>query len=250
MSRLPSAAQSLPARGYPPKRMNPLKTLRTSESHCNMCQHTGKSTNSSSQTMDLNDEYFLKDAIIRFPRDSAKDRGKKGAGGGGSVKLEEPYNEHATQTDSQPADLDAGGAHHLSSKLIDLTLGHDEKETIPLLAHETGMRDEGRRSRQPHRMGEVPKYLIQRKKDLAHAQTMVNEAPAGHYLLSEEERLEALQLAQARYDQLIGQLNGLSITSQTFRTRNKKIDIEKELQSLDNTLKIFSRNKVFVNLGE
>lgn len=250
MSRLPSAAQSLPPRGgYAPKRTNPLKSLRSSESVCNLCQHTAKSTNSSSQTMDQDDEYFLKDAIIRFPRQSAKDRV--------TVKMEEPFNEHATQTDSvQAIDLSAG---QLPSQMIDLTLGHrgggdliptnlSRMEELQKRKHQEAEQEEAK-NRQ-HRIGEVPKYLIQRKKELAHAQTNATEAPVGHYLLSEEDRLEALHLAKARYDHLIAQLNGLSITSQTFRTRNKKIEIEKELQSLDNTLKIFSRNKVFVNLGE
>lgn len=100
-----------------------------------------------------------------------------------------------------------------------------------------------------HKPGEIPKYLIQRKKDLAHVEGIV-DGPPGHYLLTDEERLEALHLAQGRYDNLVQQLNALSITSQTFRIRSKKIELERELQDLENTLKIFSRNKVYVNLGE
>lgn len=185
--------------------------------------------------MDLNDEYFLKDAIIRFPRLSAKEQV--------TLKLEEPLNEHGTQTDAvQAIDLDAA---QLSAQMIDLTL---DRRSVRIPTGEEEKRI--RKDQKPHRIGEIPKYLIQRKKELAHAQTMVNEAPTGHYLLTEEERLEALHLAKDRYDQLINQLNALSITSQTFRTRNKKIELEKELQSLDNTLKIFSRSKVFVNLTE
>lgn len=238
MSRLNSAAHSMPLRGPAPKRTMSTKPLRTSESICNLCQHTGKSTDSSCQTMDLNDEYFLKDAIIRFPRLSAKERV--------TMKLEEPLNEHGTQTDSvQAIDLDAA---QLSAQMIDLTL--DRRSVMMPTGTYVEEEKRIRKDQKPHRIGEIPKYLIQRKKELAHAQAMANEAPTGHYLLAEEERLEALHLAKDRYDQLINQLNALSITSQTFRTRNKKIEIEKELQSLDNTLKIFSRSKVFVNLTE
>lgn len=240
MSRLPSSKSLPPTRNYAPKRMNPVKGLRPSES-CNFCQHSAKSTGS--QTIDVNDEYFLKDAIIRFPRPTTREKAS-------SLKSTHPLNEHSTQTDSvHPIDLE--------TKMIDLTLRHNHREAVSpqedVDVDETLVgenRRVKRESTRQHRIGEVPKYLVQRKKELAHAQTMVNEAPVGHYLLTEEERLEALQLAQARYDQLIQQLNALSITSQTFRTRTKKIDIEKELQSLENTLKIFSRNKVFVNLGE
>lgn len=226
--------------------MNPMKTLRTSES-CNFChQHSAKSTDSSSQTIDVNDEYFLKDAIIRFPRPSARRRGHD--------EIEELINDHGTQTD---IDLEST---QLSNKLLDLTVSRPAHSamvphTHPIPEEElkrklTGNSNGNNKLEPKHRMGEVPKYLIQRKKDLAHAQSMANEAPLGHYLLTEEERQEALTLAQSRYDQLINQLNALSITSQTMRTRTIKIDIEKELQSLENTLKIFSRNRVFVNFGE
>lgn len=245
MSRLPSTKSLPPARAQPPKRMNPMKSLRTSES-CNFChQHSAKSTDSSSQTIDVNDEYFLKDAIIRFPRASARRRGHE--------EVDELINDHGTQTDIlQPIDLDSS---QLSNKMLDLTISRPAHSAI---LPETVAEDQETKRKMTstnklepkHRIGEVPKYLIQRKKDLAHAQSMANEAPAGHYLLTEEERQEALNLAQTRYDQLISQLNALSITSQTMRTRTIKIDIERELQSLENTLKIFSRNRVFVNFGE
>lgn len=232
MSRLPSAAQSLPARGYHPKRTS--AAVRASESICDLCHlHTAKSTDSASQTMDLDDEYFLKDAIIRFPRRTDRV----------SVKAGEPpshNNEHSTQTEIEPVITS-------TDRNTTLGMGIENGEGEEELEETSKNRVT---SKLGHRMGQVPKYLIQRKKELAHAQATVNEAPLGHYLLSEEERVEALQLAQGRYDHLIQQLNALSITSQTMRTRTRRIDIETELQSLDNTLKIFSRKRVFVNLGE
>lgn len=187
--------------------------------------------------MDLNDEYFLKDAIIRFPRQSPKERAQ--------VKLDEHLNEHSTQTEVFQGDnVDFTGTGN--GMVLPTPATISPKTTIPRDVDKKSEISSGK----THKIGEIPKYLIQRKKELAHAQTMVNEAPVGHYLLTEEERQEALNIAQARYDHLINQLNALSITSQTMKTKTKKIDIERELQSLDNTLKIFSRNKVFVNLGE
>lgn len=232
MTRLPS----IPSRNGAPKRLNPVKTIRTSES-CNFCQHSAKSTNSSSQTIDVTDEYFLKDAIIRFPRTYAKGEGQR--------EEESALNEHSTQTEPvQPIDMDV-----LSSNLIDLTLERPKTTTTVNLDPKT--KRLANKLEPQHRIGEVPKYLVQRKKDIAHAQAMSStDAPTGHYLLTEEERLEALHLAQTRYDYLIQELNAIPITSQTFRTRTKKIELEKELQALENTLKIFSRNKVFVNLEE
>lgn len=248
MTRLPSVQSSTASRSGPPKRLNPVKTLRTSES-CNFCQHSAKSTDSASQTIDVNDEYFLKDAIIRFPRTSAKDQMR------GACEMS-PTNEHSTQTDAvhpQPNELEG-----LNTNIAELTLSRPEIPATALTeqhpkttSHLDTNKKTGNKLEPHHKVGEVPKYLIQRKKDIAHAQAMIdNDTPIGHYLLTEEERLEAVHLAQSRYNFLIQQLNAIPITSQTFRTRTKKIEIEKELQGIENTLKIFSRNKVFVNLGE
>lgn len=42
----------------------------------------------------------------------------------------------------------------------------------------------------------------------------------------------------------------MPLTSQTLRTRNRQIEIEKELRQLDHTIQIFSRSKVYVKNEE
>lgn len=42
----------------------------------------------------------------------------------------------------------------------------------------------------------------------------------------------------------------MSLTSETLRIRNRKIEIEKVLRQLDHTIQIFSRSRVYVKNDE
>lgn len=94
--------------------------------------------------------------------------------------------------------------------------------------------------------------------------------PEAHVPLPESERLEALKLAQKRkshrnrasyrnlihkhflfilgFKVLVDDLNRLPMTSETLRVRNRKIEIEKELRTLETNIRVFSRTKVYVKL--
>lgn len=70
--------------------------------------------------------------------------------------------------------------------------------------------------------------------------------PPGHTVLSEEERLDTLNIAHKKQQDLIDELNRMPMASRTLRVRNRQIEIEKELNKLDDIVKIFSRLKVYV----
>lgn len=57
-------------------------------------------------------------------------------------------------------------------------------------------------------------------------------------------------LIQTGFDALIRELNKMPMTSETLRIRNRKIEIEKELTKLEDSIRIFSRTKVYVKLTE
>ncbi|XP_070499382.1 uncharacterized protein [Chironomus tepperi] len=76
------------------------------------------------------------------------------------------------------------------------------------------------------------------------------DCPEGHVPLSEDERQESLRIAKKRFKELVDDLNRLPMTCETLRVRNRKIEIEKELRSLEINLRVFSRSKVYVKLTE
>lgn len=52
------------------------------------------------------------------------------------------------------------------------------------------------------------------------------------------------------FKDLVDDLNRLPMTCETLRVRNRKIEIEKELRTLEINMRVFSRTKVYVKLNE
>lgn len=52
------------------------------------------------------------------------------------------------------------------------------------------------------------------------------------------------------FELLIRELNKLPMTSETLRVRQRKMDIEKELIKLEDSIRIFSRAKVYVKIED
>lgn len=113
------------------------------------------------------------------------------------------------------------------------------------------------------------KYKELKKQQQLKAAADDPECPDGHIPLTEDERLEALKLAKKRklkilniafqylltfasflvgFKDFVDELNRLPMTSETLRVRNRKIEIEKELRSLELNIRVFSRPKVYVKL--
>lgn len=101
-----------------------------------------------------------------------------------------------------------------------------------------------------YRMGKLPKYLVEMKEreaEKCRLDAIVDpNCPPGHTALSEEERLDTLSIAHKKQQDLIDELNRMPMSSRTLRVRNRQIEIEKELNKLDDIVKIFSRLKVYV----
>lgn len=57
-------------------------------------------------------------------------------------------------------------------------------------------------------------------------------------------------LLHTGYQQLIEELNKMSMTSQTMKLKNRKMEIDKELNKLEDNIRTFSRPKVYVKVDE
>ncbi|KAI8037302.1 uncharacterized protein LOC128255750 [Drosophila gunungcola] len=106
--------------------------------------------------------------------------------------------------------------------------------------HKLGSRDEVR----------LPRYLEKQKREKAVAKQIADaqepDCPRGHVLLSDQDRLTHLTNAQKRYEQLVDELNHMPMTAQTLRVRNRKAEIDKELTTVEEDIRIYSKAKVFV----
>ncbi|KAH8331404.1 hypothetical protein KR074_002683 [Drosophila pseudoananassae] len=106
--------------------------------------------------------------------------------------------------------------------------------------HKLGSRDELR----------LPKYLEKEKRERAEAKQRAEsrdpDCPRGHILLTDEERLSYLTGAQKRYEHLVNELNHMPMTAQTLRVRSRKAEIDRELSTVEEEIRIYSKAKVYV----
>ncbi|CAD1477983.1 unnamed protein product, partial [Heterotrigona itama] len=101
-----------------------------------------------------------------------------------------------------------------------------------------------------YRMGVVPKYIknrkeIQEKMQKAKQEELDPHCPNGHVPLPDNERKETLQMLKKNYQDYVNELNMMPIKVDTLRAQRRKIEIEKQLNKLEEGIKVFSRPKVY-----
>ncbi|RVE47115.1 hypothetical protein evm_008192 [Chilo suppressalis] len=107
-----------------------------------------------------------------------------------------------------------------------------------------------------YQKGVVPKYLRDRKEngpkeaEGARADDDQSMCPPGHVTLPDTERKETLRMLRNSFAELVSELNKMPVKTDTLRMRNRKMELEKQLAKLEEGIKVFSRPKVFVKIGE
>ncbi|KAF7393090.1 uncharacterized protein V1477_012988 [Vespula maculifrons] len=104
-----------------------------------------------------------------------------------------------------------------------------------------------------YRKGVVPKYIKDRKealqKEEAKTTTFYPECPEGHVPLPDHERQETLRMLKKNYQDYVNELNMMPIKTDTLRAQRRKMEIEKQLNKLEEGIKVFSRPKVYVKIN-
>ncbi|XP_012056526.1 PREDICTED: uncharacterized protein LOC105619617 [Atta cephalotes] len=105
-----------------------------------------------------------------------------------------------------------------------------------------------------YRKGVLPKYLrdrkeAQEKEQKAKAKTLHSDCPEGHVPLPDHERKETLRLLKKNYQEYVNELNMMPIKTDTLRAQRRKMEIEKQLNKLEEGIKVFSRPKVYVKIN-
>lgn len=105
-----------------------------------------------------------------------------------------------------------------------------------------------------YQKGVIPKYLTKRKMEKALAAAQAREidpnCPAGHVVMPDHERRETLDLILKNYNDLITELNRIPVRTDTLKMQQRKREIEKQLDKLEEGIRVFSRSKVYVKLDE
>ncbi|XP_043649363.1 uncharacterized protein LOC122617529 [Drosophila teissieri] len=236
---------------------------------CQSCGTNRSSTSIAIQTEDITDEIYLTNALKKCNFDVRSIMEESGTKYGENYKPMQYENEedleqlplsarsssskhsrfHMTEMEAMPmtvaeptnygasddeAPLSARSRFTTASNVTTITSKSKRRE------HKLGSRDEVR----------LPRYLEKQKREKAVAKQLAEsldpDCPRGHVLLSDQDRLTHLTNAKKRYEQLVNELNHMPMTAQTLRVRNRKAEIDKELTTVEEDIRIYSKAKVFV----
>ncbi|ROI64775.1 Enkurin domain-containing protein 1 [Anabarilius grahami] len=102
--------------------------------------------------------------------------------------------------------------------------------------------------------GKVPEYLEQRKvqwkKEVEERRrnTPDPSIPAGHTQMSERKRQETLQSLKEIHRSLVSELLSLPVKADTLSLRSRRAGLDQRLSEVEEAIKIFSRDKVYVKV--
>ncbi|XP_034026606.1 enkurin domain-containing protein 1 [Thalassophryne amazonica] len=100
--------------------------------------------------------------------------------------------------------------------------------------------------------GQVPQYLEERKKQWRKEEeerrknTPDPSIPAGHTLMPEKERQETLQTLKDTHRCLVTELLSLPLRVDTLNVRSRRAHLDCRLSEIEEAIKIFSRDKVYI----
>ena len=103
--------------------------------------------------------------------------------------------------------------------------------------------------------GKVPNYITNMKidaeirKEIEEKMKEEKKLPKNSRLLSEEERLKTLNGLYESQKEIQGLIEKLPITMSTLSSKNKKNELYKKLDEIEEAIKTFSRKKVYVKIN-
>ncbi|XP_037632724.1 enkurin domain-containing protein 1 [Sebastes umbrosus] len=102
--------------------------------------------------------------------------------------------------------------------------------------------------------GQVPQYLEERKEQwLKEAEERRRNAPdpaapAGHTLMRESERQETLKSLKDAHRSFVAELLSLPLKADSLSVRSRRAHLDCKLSEIEEAIKIFSRDKVYVKI--
>lgn len=228
------------------------KELRQSKPAEDSTEEDVKSTESAGrlrdigcQTIESNLAQKLSDSAkltVLYPKKEADDEAKiKASGDSGHYRSPVP----SSQTPRRAGD-EAFAAERNYSRLNSILERKDKDPYLP----------------SGYQKGVLPKYLRERKEPARGGSAIGagvggepggptdDLCPPGHVALPDNERKETLRMLRNSFAELVSELNKLPVKTDTLRMRNRKMELEKQLTKLEEGIKVFSRPKVFVKIGE
>ncbi|CAL4082865.1 unnamed protein product, partial [Meganyctiphanes norvegica] len=115
---------------------------------------------------------------------------------------------------------------------------------------EKEQRELKQKQKKRHKLGSMPKYLLERKEEEARYEAAVAaidpECPDGHTVLEDAERRNTLHLLKKSQAEVMRDISSLPVANDTLRLKKHREELEEKLNQIEEGLAIFSQPKVYV----
>ncbi|KAK7585917.1 hypothetical protein V9T40_000096 [Parthenolecanium corni] len=115
-----------------------------------------------------------------------------------------------------------------------------------------------------YKKGEVPRYLKERnaqlERDRQERETREKleellgfkdpKCPPGHMLMPPDELQHNLSDMETKFNALVAELNRMPVSNDSYKIRQRSIQIEKELRELEGKIELYKTKRVFVKIPE
>ncbi|KAK6629766.1 hypothetical protein RUM43_003584 [Polyplax serrata] len=96
----------------------------------------------------------------------------------------------------------------------------------------------------------VKKSLKQAKDNEIMKTVLDPHCPPGHIPLPDTERKKTLHMLRVSHAELVREMNLLPVRADTLRVRQKKMQLEAQLNKIEEGIKVFNKSKVYVKIEE
>ncbi|KAM9858764.1 enkurin domain-containing protein 1 [Aulostomus maculatus] len=179
----------------------------------------------------------------------------KGHSSGGSSAAPRPHSNMSTVAVHHPGSCASGQNLQVKGQTIDF-IKYNARAAGKTVLHRsqslTNLRDKPVPSAVK---GQVPPYLEERKKQwLKEKEEKRRNAPdptspAGHTLMPDSERQETLQSLKETHRSLVTELLSLPLKADNLSVRSRRAHLDSRLSEIEEAIKIFSRDKVYIKIN-
>ncbi|KAI4898756.1 hypothetical protein NFI96_014140 [Prochilodus magdalenae] len=175
-------------------------------------------------------------------------------GAGGRPQLRRPLSSPTSPSgkDPDPQAADSDPEMQVRGHVVDFVSHNARAAGKTVLRRSQSLQDLHNKEPPSAAKGRVPKYLEDRKEqwrkeaEEKKRNTPDPSVPAGHTQMSDRERQETLKSLKETHRSLVSELLSLPVRADTVSVRSRRAELDRRLSEVEEAIKIFSRDKVYV----
>ncbi|RKO89129.1 calmodulin-binding-domain-containing protein [Blyttiomyces helicus] len=155
-------------------------------------------------------------------------------------------------TESRPSTASSTSSRGSGKNFININASKARESPTPRTPRTPDLKQTERKTK----MGEIPKYLVDRKMEWATKERErlkkleEQKIPPGMMVMPEQERLETLKFLEQNRDTILSDMGRFPVVIETTSMKRRKAELDEKLRETEAAVEVFSRGEVLVNRRE